>query len=458
MDRPSPDELQRLLLENRTLRLQVQSLAQDAARGREAMETAQREKQAVLSQIRAIAELCFPQELSAARRTGKEPKTVEAFLVWLTEKMVSRRAAEMAATQQTTTQCREAAVEVAAAVTEEIQRYQEEIQRLSRELQSLREEIAVLKGSGGKMPASSSSSAMLDAKKREEEEKQAYLAVVSAPASGSTLSSPNRDAGEIFQGNKVAEIARLLEMAEGEAETVKEDVAAVLQCLAGEIRKQAVAQRLGWHSSRFAKVIGLLLEKNCLEEIPVTLGQGRPSILLRLLPQGMKLSVLVGGEANCLYDEFLRRHRSPEQVLLVLRTAEILRSWGYAVELMPQSIAVPQGTCFPDLVVQKNGETLLVEVELHPFGSIGSGERLPYHKDIGRLRKWDIFYAAGRGTIAAFTTTTRLEDALRRELTLWYTYSPLIRSLRSERREPVLRLLLANCRNPGNGWTVHTIR
>ncbi|MGC9025810.1 MAG: hypothetical protein ACP5NB_13450 [Chloroflexia bacterium] len=225
--------------------------------------------------------------------------------------------------------------------------------------------------------------------------------------------------------------------------------------------------KLGWHPSKFKGFVECLVQRGILQEIEVAaVGQGRPACFLRLLAPGESLQrVLLGGGGENLYEALLRRHHSPEQVLMVLRTADLLQEWKYEVELLPASIALaplpsfPAATCYPDLVASRDGERLLVEVELHPFGALGDPkERLPYHKDQERLRKWDIFFVAGGGTIAVVTPARRAEDTMRRELTLWFAYSPMLRAMREARRDVVVRLLLANCRSPGQGWSVYMLR
>jgi hypothetical protein len=122
---------------------------------------------------------------------------------------------------------------------------------------------------------------------------------------------------------------------------------------------------------------------------------GRLPDLVRLTDLGEIAVWLLSGKKAVKneYDLLIERHVTPEHTLLNLMAGEVLREAGYAVNLMPPDIKLPDGAIFqPDIVLRdEQGTVLYVEVEREA------------NKDIEqRQAKWRNFHQASGGVMYVF--------------------------------------------------------
>jgi hypothetical protein len=122
---------------------------------------------------------------------------------------------------------------------------------------------------------------------------------------------------------------------------------------------------------------------------------GRLPDLMRLTDLGeIAVWLLTGKKAEKNeYDLLLERHVTPEHTLLNLMAGDVLREAGYAVNLTPPDIKLPNGALFkPDIILRdERGTVLYVEVEREA------------NKDIEqRQAKWRNFHQASGGVMYVF--------------------------------------------------------
>jgi len=155
-----------------------------------------------------------------------------------------------------------------------------------------------------------------------------------------------------------------------------------------------------------------LLQHGLIEAITVSQDAGgRPVSLFRLTYAGREEYRRLWSQppAESTYDRLLRRHKSPEHVLLNLQAAEILRSWADAVDLYPSRLQVPGlGVFDPDIVAVAGGKPLYVECER------GHGKA----RDQQRA-KWHIHAAASAGQLHLFVPNRPTQDRVVRQVARW---------------------------------------
>lgn len=171
---------------------------------------------------------------------------------------------------------------------------------------------------------------------------------------------------------------------------------------AGISRRPEIEARIGNHfeiASDSGSIVGLLtrLRKNALITIEDPWDSkgassgGRNPQLIQLTDRGRQAYWLLTGE-NPIVSEFEIKetaHVTPEHTLLNIQAIELLKKEGYTIVNEAPSIPLPDGGKFiPDIVAQKDSQTIFVEVER------GTS------KDIGyRKIKWLNFYQVSGGKI-----------------------------------------------------------
>jgi len=100
----------------------------------------------------------------------------------------------------------------------------------------------------------------------------------------------------------------------------------------------------------------------------------------------------------------LNKHKSPEHTILILKAADILREAGYQVDVLPESIVLPDGSTYePDLVAI--GETTI-------FLECETGKAEPGQ----RFDKWRRCYLATQGNIHVAVPNVEAMRAVRSDI------------------------------------------
>ena len=143
-------------------------------------------------------------------------------------------------------------------------------------------------------------------------------------------------------------------------------------------------------------------------------GGGRPIEFFRLTERGQQaFRVLGDGEpVKSRYTQLLARHKSPEQVWLVLQAAEIMEPWADIVNLLPSEGHVRNlGFLSPDLEVVPPPPDGLLYVEC---------ERRAQGRDPAAMaRKLEIFHRIGVGRLHVFVPSKAVQQAIIREVQRW---------------------------------------
>jgi DNA-binding PadR family transcriptional regulator len=156
-----------------------------------------------------------------------------------------------------------------------------------------------------------------------------------------------------------------------------------------------------------------LLQHGLIEAILVSQeAGGRPVSLFRLTAAGQNAYGRLWGQppAESSYDRLLRRHRSPQHVLLNLQAAEIPRGWADSVDPYPSRLQVPGlGVFDPDIVpvVGFNQRQSAWAWETAGCGHLAQGRasgRLTLHQLPGRIGVTGVSV----GAIGRFLCTARI--------------------------------------------------
>lgn len=138
---------------------------------------------------------------------------------------------------------------------------------------------------------------------------------------------------------------------------------------------------------------------------------GQPPTLLALTPIGSEAyRLLCGEQPRRAYQEYERRHKSVEQVMLVLAAIDLLEAFGHTVDRFPDVVNLPEGRVYaPDLVASLEARTLSIEVET------GSG----YRNGEDRSKKWRNAAEATGGQIYIITPDRQMMQGLLSEVMSW---------------------------------------
>lgn len=143
---------------------------------------------------------------------------------------------------------------------------------------------------------------------------------------------------------------------------------------------------------------------------------GRPGSLLALTDDGREVYQLIFGVPPVrAYDQYRDRHKSDDQIMLVLETIDWLEWAGYTVDRFPTAVNLPGGHLFdPDLVARKDGCDIAVEVETGSFRS-------------QRDQKWSNTAEATHGQIYIVTPNRDAMEDISTELMSWQVGRPTVR-------------------------------
>ena len=142
------------------------------------------------------------------------------------------------------------------------------------------------------------------------------------------------------------------------------------------------------------------------------LGQmGRPGNLVELTEDGrIAYQQIFGTPPLRAYEQYLARHKSDQQIALVLEAIDLLEWAGYTVERFPSVVNLPGDHRFaPDLVARKAGREIAIEVE------VGSA----YYNPGDREQKWQNVAAATGRQIYVVTPNREIMQAIQTELMSW---------------------------------------
>lgn len=155
------------------------------------------------------------------------------------------------------------------------------------------------------------------------------------------------------------------------------------------------------------RIIARLITDGYIEARPVKkLRAGNPPDLLLLTPRGLEAyRLLYGSRPRHVYEEYRARHKSDDQIFLVLETIDFFQHMGYEVERFPESSRLADSALFaPDLVVTRRyAERLCLEVETGSYAS-------------DRDRKWRVVASGTGGEINVVTQTRASMVRLRGEV------------------------------------------
>jgi hypothetical protein len=142
------------------------------------------------------------------------------------------------------------------------------------------------------------------------------------------------------------------------------------------------------------------------------LGQmGRPGNLVELTEDGRSAYQQIFGTPPLrAYEQYLARHKSDQQIALVLEAIDLLEWAGHTVERFPAVVNLPGDHRFaPDLVARKAGREIAIEVE------VGSA----YYNPGDREQKWQNVAAATGRQIYVVTPNREIMQAIQTELMSW---------------------------------------
>ncbi len=188
----------------------------------------------------------------------------------------------------------------------------------------------------------------------------------------------------------------------------------------GLCRRPKVVEAAGLNpgSGTERRVIDALLGK--VDYIPVPLIEkmepksettGRAPWLVRFTEEGEEVFKILFGIEPVVSEltKLLKRHLTPEHVLLNLEFADEARLRGWEVDLFPDPIPLPDGgMVYPDQVITKDGEEFYVECE-----------RSTAKKPEDRAIKWANLLQATGGKICVVTPDKRSQSAIFSEITQW---------------------------------------
>lgn len=134
--------------------------------------------------------------------------------------------------------------------------------------------------------------------------------------------------------------------------------------------------------------------------------------LLRLSERGRDAYRLLFGRepAPAHTTELLKRHKSPEHVMLILATVDVLEEAGWRVDRFPNGVDLGEaGTYEPDLTaLAPDGDPVYLECE-----------RKTRKKAAERQAKWDRYYTVSHGDLYIAVPNPETEEAIRSEILFW---------------------------------------
>jgi hypothetical protein len=163
-----------------------------------------------------------------------------------------------------------------------------------------------------------------------------------------------------------------------------------------------VTTRLSKHAPALLEII------KCDQSIGLS---GRNPDLINLTAAGCDAyRLLTGGQPTQAYTEYLKRHKSVPQVILVLAAIDLLQSAGYHVERFPPDIHLAgDRLSAPDLVATCEGQAIAIEAEVG----------LSHRNAEDRQRKWSNVLEAQHGEIHVITPSNAAMLDIRSEILGW---------------------------------------
>jgi DNA-binding MarR family transcriptional regulator len=140
---------------------------------------------------------------------------------------------------------------------------------------------------------------------------------------------------------------------------------------------------------------------------------GRPTDIILLTAKGQWTYTRLTNRAPVPseYDGLLKAHKSDRQTSLVLKTADHFQRLGYTVQREPTTIRLTEDHIFqPDLIAQKDGETLYLEIE--------TGEKLDRPS---LAHKWQNAMIVGGGRICVVAPRPSSMTTLQSHILDWAT-------------------------------------
>jgi len=111
----------------------------------------------------------------------------------------------------------------------------------------------------------------------------------------------------------------------------------------------------------------------------------------------------------------LNRHKSPDHVMLILETADLLRAAGWKVDLFPEPVRLENGEQYhPDLVAVGPDRVAYIECE-----------RPTRKRPAERRGKWQRCYSATGGELYIAVPDRQALDAIRSEVLYWLGSRPV---------------------------------
>ena len=139
--------------------------------------------------------------------------------------------------------------------------------------------------------------------------------------------------------------------------------------------------------------------------------KGRPGNLVALTEEGrVAYQQIFGTPPLRAYEQYLARHKSDQQIALVLEAIDLLEWAGHTVERFPSVVNLPGDHRFaPDLVARKAGHEIAIEVE------VGSA----YYNPGDREQKWQNVAAGTGRQIYVITPNREVMQIIQTELMSW---------------------------------------
>ena len=138
---------------------------------------------------------------------------------------------------------------------------------------------------------------------------------------------------------------------------------------------------------------------------------GRPGSLVALTEEGrIAYQQIFGTPPLRAYEQYLARHKSDQQITLVLEAIDLLEWAGYTVDRFPPTVNLPGDHRFaPDLVARKEGRDIAIEIE------VGSA----YYNPGDREQKWQNVAAGTGRQIYVITPNREVMQVIQTELMSW---------------------------------------